>query len=206
MPYDNQSDAPAGPASRTYRDMCSPSLPLVLLAWHEMNIDIRTHAQHTINDRTTDQLFPATTRRLPQHQLRHLALFGNLHQRLSDVTALHTDDLGPQVLREQGMLFQAAQCRLAMLGGISAELDQPDELARESEIALRLDRDGEQFGVQAMRQSPRIADHLASMWPGIEAHQYAFTRRPYFRDPMLSYVFLELLFFLLRRSSESQFT
>src|SRR5260370_33935253 len=165
-----------------------------------MNIDILPHAQHTINDRTTDQLFPATARRLPQHQLRPLALFGDLHQRLSDVTALRTDDLGPQVLCEEGMLFQAAQCRLAMLGGISAELDQPDELARESEIALRLDRDGEQFGVQAMGQSPRIADHLASMWPGLEAHHYAFTGRPYFRDPTLTHLFPPMLFCPLHRA------
>src|SRR2546425_5166607 len=124
-----------------------------------MNIDVRTHAQHTINDRTTDQLFPVTTGRLTQDQLRHLALFGDLHQRPGDITALHTDDLGPQVLCEYHMLFQTAQRGLAMPACISAKLDQPDELARESEIAFRLNRDGDQVGVQAVSQSPRVADH-----------------------------------------------
>ncbi|MGH2478567.1 MAG: hypothetical protein ACRDHW_02785 [Ktedonobacteraceae bacterium] len=49
----------------------------LLATWHQVNIKRRIQAEQAINHRTTYEFFPETTRRLPQHNLRDLALSGD---------------------------------------------------------------------------------------------------------------------------------
>src|SRR5438445_306198 len=120
----------------------SPSASLFVripAVWNEMDIDVCTEPQHTIDNRPTQDLFPATTRRLAQHNLRHLALPGDLDEGLGNITALRANHLRSQVFCEQRMRFQPALCRFPVLLHVSAVLEPPNELAREGQVALRLD-------------------------------------------------------------------
>jgi len=104
-----------------------PSLGLarlhsLLAAWHQVNIKCCIQAQQAIDHRTPDELFPATARRLPQHHLRDLALFGDGKQRAGKILAARTDDLGAQILGQGSMLCQTTPGRLALLPGLAASL------------------------------------------------------------------------------------
>ena len=65
-----------------------------------MNIHLRTQPQQPIDNGATNEFFPVTARGLPQDDLRHLVLAGDLDQRPGDIAALRADDLGPQVFSE----------------------------------------------------------------------------------------------------------
>src|SRR6266516_7634017 len=132
------------------------------------------------------------TRWLTQHQLGHLPLVGDLHQLFGDIAAARADDLSPQVFSEHGMLFQATPRSLALLWGVLAILEKADKSSREGAITLWLDRDGDQIRVQSVGQPPGIADDLAGMGSGIEAHQDSLAGRPQLVDPVLGHVLLEL--------------
>ena len=97
------------------------------------------------------------------------------------------NDLCPQVFGQDGMLFQSMLGSLPALLGLCTILEQSGELAPEGEPALRLDRDRDQPGVQAMGQPPGIADDLAALWSSVEAHQHAFTGRPELTDAVLGH-------------------
>src|SRR5256885_16316917 len=96
------------------------------------------------------------------------------------------------------MLLQAALRRFTVLLHIAAILEPPDEFAHEGEVTLRLDRDRDQVGTQAMCQPPGIADDLAGMWPGIEAHQHPLAGRAGPADAVIGYELLQLFLGLLR--------
>ena len=100
---------------------------------------------------------------LTQHQLGYLALVGDLHQCTGDIATACADDLGPQILGEQCMIFQTAERSFTILRSLPAELEKADKFTHKGKIALRLDRDGDQIGVQSMSQSPGITDDLAGM-------------------------------------------
>ena len=59
--------------------------------------------------------------------------------------------------------------------------------------------------MQAMSQAPGIADDLARMRPGIEAHQDSLAGRPKLVDPMLGHVLLELRLGLLGCATQRHF-
>src|SRR5215469_5052063 len=110
-------------------------------AWHQVNIDICTHPQHAVDNGAADELFPATARRLTQHNLRHLPLPGDLDQRFGNITTLRADDLGPQIFCEHGIRLQPPQGLFPVPLRVSTVPEPPDELASEGQVALRLDRD-----------------------------------------------------------------
>src|SRR2546430_17333895 len=99
--------------------------------WNEMYINVRTHTQDTIDDRAAQNLLPATTRRLPQHKLCHLALAGDLDQRFGNVATARTNDLCPQVFGEYSMLLQAALRSFTVLLYLTAAFDATDEFAHQ---------------------------------------------------------------------------
>jgi len=108
-----------------------------------MNIDVCTQPQHAIDDGAADDLFPATARWLTQHKLRHLALSGDLDQCFGNITTLRADHLGPQVFGKQRVRFQPALRSLAETLRVSAVLEPSYELAREGQLPLRLDPNGD---------------------------------------------------------------
>src|SRR5260370_26617486 len=103
------------------------------------------------------------------------------------------------------MLLQAALRRFTVLIHLTAVFEPPDEFAHEGKVTLWLDRDRDQVGTQAMCQPPGIADDLAGMWPGIEAHQHPLAGRSVLTDAVIGHELLLLFLGLLPRAPQFQF-
>src|SRR5579885_130750 len=127
---------------------------------HQVNIDIGGKTQQTIDDRAAQQFFPMATGRLSQHNLCHALFTRDLSQGFSKIAAFGTNDLGSQVFSECGMLFQTPTSLLSVSFRVTPIFEPADQFAGESEIALRLDRNSNQIGVQPMRQPPGITNDL----------------------------------------------
>jgi len=72
-----------------------------------MNIHLQTQAQHPINNRPSQEPFPATPGWLAQNQLCDVTLMGDLHQCPGNVATAGTDDFSAEVFSQQCVLLQA---------------------------------------------------------------------------------------------------
>src|SRR5581483_7494562 len=121
---------------------------LFATAGHKVDIYLGVQAEDTIDDGAAQQLFPVATRWLAQHDMRDMALASNLDQRASDVPAFCAYDLGSQVLGQQTVFFQVMLCLLPLLAGVLAVSEPTNQATGEGRVALRLNKDGNQFCIQ----------------------------------------------------------
>src|SRR5581483_740395 len=155
-----------------------------------MDVNTGIEPQQAVDDRASNKFFPVAARGLAPHELGYLPLVSNLYELASNVGAAGADYFSPQVFGEYGVFFQAAQRLFPALFRLALVLEPSYELTGEGQVALRLDTDSDEIGVQAMRKPPGVADHLARMRPRIKAHQHALSSHPVFADAMPSHILL----------------